>query len=103
MKLLKWMFGLLLALVVALSLIGYLYLYVLPTGPQKTDVRPTGAGKDSFVINAYQHTERKTIRVWTYKPQQWTADGQVLFVMHGMGRNAESYLDAWSEDRKSVV
>ena len=82
---------------VVIVAVGYLYLYVLPTGPERTEAKPFATGKDSFVINAYKHTDRKTIRVWTYKPAEWTPADPVLFVMHGMGRNAEDYLDAWTE------
>ncbi|WP_292106232.1 hypothetical protein [Brevundimonas sp.] len=46
---------------------------------------------------AYENSERRTIRVWTYRPETWTDADPVLFVMHGMGRNAETYLDAWTE------
>lgn len=95
MKFVKWLFGSLLLMVFVVTIFGYLKLYVLPTGPALTAATAFPVGKDNFVINAYRHTERKTIRVWTYRPQQWTSDKPVLFVMHGMARNAESYLDAW--------
>lgn len=97
MKLVKWFLATLLLMVIGISVVGYLFLYVLPTGPERTAAEPIPVGKHSFVINAYRHTDRKTIRVWTYKPQQWTPDKPVLFVMHGMARNAESYLDAWTD------
>ena len=91
MKFLKWF----VVLTVVIVVIGYLYLYVLPAGPERTEAKPFPVGKSSFVMDAFRHTDRKTIRIWTYRPQQWTENDTVLFVMHGMGRNAESYLDAW--------
>ena len=105
MKVLKWFLVSFVLLTVAIVVFGYFYLYVLPTGPERTELKPFPVGKDSFVIDAYRHTDRKTIRVWTYKPQQWTQDDSVLFVMHGMGRNAEDYLDAWIEtaDQKGIM
>lgn len=105
MRFIKWLLVLLVLASVSVTALGYLYLYVLPTGPERTEARPFPDGKDSFVIDAYTHTARKTIRVWTYKPQQWTPEDPVLFVMHGMGRNAESYLDAWTEiaEQKSLM
>lgn len=106
MKLLKWFFPSLLLTMAVVATAGYLYLYVLPTGPERTATRPMLDGKDSFVMRAYQHTDRKTIRVWSYKPQQWTENDPVLFVMHGMGRNAEEYLDAWqpiAEERRLLL
>lgn len=96
MKVLKGLLVSVMLLAASIGAFGYLYLYVLPTGPDKTQPRPSSVGKDSFVMDAYRHTDRKTIRVWTYRPQQWTAGNPVLFVMHGMGRNAEEYLDAWT-------
>lgn len=94
-----------LALLFALLLTGYVYLYVLHKGPALTEIGPLKQGKDSFVINAYEHTDRKSIRVWTYEPEHWTDGGSVLFVMHGAGRNAEDYLNAWIEiaNRKSIL
>lgn len=95
MKFLRWFFILFASLTTSLAVAGYLYFYVLPTGPQKTEIKPFPIGKSNFVINAYRHTDRKTIRAWTYKPEQWTQEDPVLFVMHGMSRNAEDYLDKW--------
>ncbi len=79
---------------------GYIYLYVLPKGPQITETIPLKNGKDSFVMSAYKKSERKSIKVWTYKPQDWKTGNKIVFVMHGGGRNAEDYLDAWVEIAK---
>jgi hypothetical protein len=35
--------------------------------------------------------------VWTYKPQNWNDKDKIVFVMHGGGRNADDYLNAWVE------
>jgi len=101
----KWLVSSVFLITVVIVAVGYLYLYVLPTGPERTEAKPFATGKDSFVINAYKHTDRKTIRVWTYKPAEWTPADPVLFVMHGMGRNAEDYLDAWTElaEQKGIM
>ena len=105
MKVFKWLVSSVLLITVVIVAVGYLYLYILPTGPERTEAKPFATGKDSFVINAYKHTDRKTIRVWTYKPAEWTPADPVLFVMHGMGRNAEDYLDAWTElaEQKKIM
>ncbi|MBA1105750.1 hypothetical protein H0O52_27285, partial [Escherichia coli] len=79
MRFIKGLLVSLLLVAVTVTVIGYFYLYVLPTGPDKTEAKPFPVGKDSFVIDAYRHTDRKTIRVWTYKPQQWTQEDPVLF------------------------
>ena len=105
MRVFKWLVSSVFLITVVIVAVGYLYLYVLPTGPERTEAKPFATGKDSFVINAYKHTDRKTIRVWTYKPAEWTSADPVLFVMHGMGRNAEDYLDAWTElaEQKGIM
>ncbi len=79
---------------------GCSYHHLLPKGPDITVAAPIKQGKDSFVMNAYTHTDRKTVRVWTFKPDNWQQHDKVLFVMHGMSRNAENYLDAWIEIAK---
>jgi len=38
-----------------------------------------------------------TLRVWYFRSAATPADAPVLFVMHGVGRNAEEYLDDWIE------
>jgi poly(3-hydroxybutyrate) depolymerase len=37
----------------------------------------------------------KPIPVYVYKPESMRPDSPVLFVMHGVRRNAKEYLDAW--------
>jgi poly(3-hydroxybutyrate) depolymerase len=37
------------------------------------------------------------LRVWYFRSAATPADAPVLFVMHGVGRNAEEYLDDWIE------
>ncbi|SDQ04805.1 hypothetical protein [Flagellimonas zhangzhouensis] len=85
------------SILLLLSVVGYVYLYVLPKGPEITTVSKIKAGKDSFVIHAYKHSERKSIKVWTYKPESWNDKDKIVFVMHGGGRNADDYLNAWIE------
>ncbi|WP_052823404.1 hypothetical protein [Neotamlana sedimentorum] len=76
---------------------GYIYLYVLPKGPEITTSSKIKIGIDSFVINAYKDSDRKSIKVWTYKPESWKDQDNIVFVMHGGGRNADDYLQAWIE------
>ncbi|MCE7057985.1 hypothetical protein LZF95_25090 [Algoriphagus sp. AGSA1] len=76
---------------------GYVYLYVLPKGPVITEVKPLKTGKDAFVIYAYNNSKKKSIRVWTFKPEKWADNDKIVFVMHGGGRNAEDYLDVWQD------
>jgi len=83
------------SIVLLLSIVGYVYLYVLPKGPEVTKTIPIKNGKDSFVIYAYKKSNRKSIKVWTYKPNNWKNNDKIIFVMHGGGRNAGDYLNAW--------
>ncbi|HAA24204.1 MAG TPA: hypothetical protein DCR93_34550 [Cytophagales bacterium] len=86
-----------LATLLLLGAAGYVYLYVLPKGPDVSEVKPLEEGKDSFVMMAYTHNERKSIRVHTYKPSTWKDGDQLVMVMHGGGRNGDDYRDAWVE------
>ncbi len=105
MKMLKAAAAVVLLGVVSLATLGYAYVSWMPRGPEKTEVAATPSGKGSFVMTAYATSDRRTIRVWTYRPESWTDESPVLFVMHGMGRNAETYLDAWTEsaDRNGIL
>ena len=104
MKILKLLAGVT-TLAVAALLLVFAYVTWLPRGPALTAVAPTPYGKGSFVMSAWENSNRRTLRIWTYRPDTWNTDDPVLFVMHGMGRNAETYLDSWSEiaDRKSIL
>ena len=69
----------------------------MPKGPELTETKKLKEGIDSFVMYSYENSERKSIKVWTYKPENWINKSRVLFVMHGGGRNADDYLEAWKE------
>ena len=45
------------------------------------------------------------LTVWYHRPAAATADSPVLFVIHGLGRNAEEYLSDWIEhaDQKKFL
>jgi predicted esterase len=93
------------SIILLLTISGYIYLYVLPKGPKITETIPLKNGKNSFVMYAYKKSERKSIKVWTYKPQEWKSGNKIVFVMHGGGRNAKDYLNAWIEiaQKKNVL
>lgn len=85
------------SMIFLLLISGYVYLYILPKGPEVTETQPLNQGKDSFVIHAFKESKRKSIRVWTYKPHTWENEDKIVFVMHGGGRNADDYLEAWKD------
>ena len=96
--------GLLAAFAVALLVCGYAH--ALPQGHALTQPAPTAVGKAAFVLPAYTNSSLRPLRVWTYRPAAWTPGDPVVFVMHGMGRNAEEYLDAWvgaAEQRRMLL
>lgn len=105
MKFLKIALIILAGLMVALPAAAYMYLYMLPKGPELTAPSATPEGKASFVMRAHDGAQHRTIRVWTFRPSDWRDGGEVLFVMHGMSRNAEAYLDMWADtaERESVL
>ncbi len=78
-----------------LSIVTYVYLYIVPKGPEITKNIKIKEGEDSFVMYAYKQRKRKSIKVFTYKPEGWRSGNKLVFVMHGGGRNAEDYRDAW--------
>jgi len=83
------------SIILLLSVIGYTYLYILPKGPEITEIKKIKNGIDFFVMHAYKDSKRKSIKVWTYKPATWNNEDKIVFVMHGGGRNADDYLSAW--------
>ena len=53
----------------------------------------TGSGR--FTFTDQKGDPEKPIRVWYFKPSKYTDSSPILFVMHGMQRNAEEYRDQW--------
>lgn len=87
----------LLSIITLVILVSVAGCYALPKGPDLTEPNDISVGKDSFVMYAYKESKRKSIKVWTFKPNNWKDQDKIVFVMHGGGRNAEDYLDAWVE------
>jgi len=52
-------------------------------------------GKGSFVFQNEKLISGTPLTVWTYLPSNYSADSAVLFVIHGNGRTAEKYRNAW--------
>lgn len=84
-----------LGLLLFLSASGHIYLYVIPKGPEVTAAKALNNRQDSFVMYAYKESMKKSIKVWTYKPEDWKDQDKIVFVMHGGGRNADDYLATW--------
>ena len=56
---------------------------------------PLAAGKGSFVFQDASVNAGRPITVWSYRPADAGPDADVLFVMHGVNRDASRYLDEW--------
>lgn len=55
-------------------------------------LRP-GSGRFAFAfVNA---GEQREIAVWYHRPQQASAEAKIVFVLHGDGRNAQTYRRDW--------
>jgi pimeloyl-ACP methyl ester carboxylesterase len=59
-------------------------------GPPTID---TGAGR--FLYKDPATATGKSLWVWTYRPKSFTADSPIVFVMHGVKRNADIYRNNW--------
>lgn len=53
----------------------------------------TGDGR--FVFRDQHEFTGKTVPVWYFKPETYTPDTPIVFVMHGVSRNADGYRNAW--------
>ena len=52
-------------------------------------------GKGSFVFQDDSLNYGRSLDVLTYMPSGYTDDSPILFVMHGAGRNPDTYRSAW--------
>jgi poly(3-hydroxybutyrate) depolymerase len=52
-------------------------------------------GKSDFVFTDERGNADKPIRVWLFRPQRFTVDSPIVFVMHGTLRNGETYREPW--------
>ena len=49
-------------------------------------------GKSKF---EFDYSADKKLNIWIYKPKEIKSEAQVLFIMHGVKRDAKRYLDEW--------
>lgn len=73
-----------------LSALSFLLLFV-PAYAQLTD------GKGVFEFSGYKPLQNKPVRVFYYQPKGDVKNMPILFVMHGVLRNADTYRDNWLE------
>ncbi|TJY36133.1 hypothetical protein E5167_08700 [Pontimicrobium aquaticum] len=63
----------------------------------------TGSG--SFLIEGGIGNKENTIQVYYHKPENFTANSEILLVIPGAGRNGNTYRDSWIEEseKKSIL
>jgi hypothetical protein len=54
-------------------------------------------GRASIVFADPAGDPDRPVTLHAYRPEGWRSDGQVVLVMHGMGRNGDEYRDFWIE------
>jgi hypothetical protein len=69
---------------------GVLFSYILSPIVSGEELK---SGSGSFIFETPQ--EKKSIRVWYYKPKSFKKTTKIVFVMHGVKRDGEKYRDAW--------
>ncbi len=52
-------------------------------------------GSGQYVYEDPAANTGASIRIWYHQPNGFTAASPIVFVMHGMGRNADDYRDNW--------
>lgn len=67
------------------------------------DIYKLEVGKHAFEIK--DNNIPGVNRVWYYRPESDGLPHKLMFVIHGMGRNAEDYLDSWvsNADSESLI
>jgi poly(3-hydroxybutyrate) depolymerase len=63
------------------------------TGTVTEPYAPSETGQ--FVIDDTPATAQRPVTAWYHKPAGLSPDAPILIVLHGMGRNARGYRDAW--------
>lgn len=58
---------------------------------------PIPVGVSRFTFIDQRGNAERPITAWTYRPDAFRLDGQILFIMHGRNRNGETYRDSWVE------
>jgi hypothetical protein len=54
-------------------------------------------GRASILFDDPAGDPSRPVTLHAYRPEGWRPDGQVVLVMHGMGRNGDEYRDFWIE------
>lgn len=63
--------------------------------PQQREALSVGAGMFTMAENT--GANQNAMRVYYYRPVNWTADRPIVIVQHGLQRNAQEYRDGWKK------
>lgn len=63
--------------------------------PEKAGPPRIDAGAGRFLYKDPAAATGKSLWVWTYRPKSFTAENPIVFVMHGVKRNADVYRNNW--------
>jgi len=76
-------------------LTALLFLAAAVSTASGTDPIRLETGDGRFVFRDPPQFTGKNVPVWYFKPEAYTPDTPIVFVMHGASRNADGYRDAW--------
>jgi hypothetical protein len=77
----------------AAALLSTAALFPCPAPADEPAAIREGAGR--FLFQDPPSATGKTVPVWYYRPKSFGPDTPILFVMHGVKRNADQYRDNW--------
>lgn len=86
----RWMRCVLAVAVVALAPVP-----VMADEPSPTRVGEIVEGKGDFAWKHFDGDQERIVQVWTYRPSDFGPRDPIVFVMHGMLRNGETYRQPW--------
>jgi poly(3-hydroxybutyrate) depolymerase len=75
--------------------LGLTYAFALSPQPSSLAADQIRLGKSDFLFTDDLGNADKPIRVWLYRPESFTKNSPIVFVMHGTLRNGETYREPW--------
>ncbi len=70
---------------------------ISPKDATQNEPQKITEGLSSFTYTDPPEVGGTSLLVWTFRPQGWTEDDRLLFILHGMTRNGKAYLEDWEE------
>jgi pimeloyl-ACP methyl ester carboxylesterase len=73
----------------------FAFLLLVGSPPARAETGGITPGPGSFIFSFSQGNQVKPIKVWTFGPPSMGPQTKILFVMHGLARDARRYLNPW--------